>query len=166
MRKRLGSAGAAALVLALATPPAASAGAEHPADFRQAVVEAHRKLIDALHAGDCKAVGTIFTSNGAALPPNAPRAQGRAAIEKACAAAGTVSLVLDVTELSQNGSAAWCSGGYKVLGADGKPADAGKYVEIWSRTDSGWKVHTGIWNSDRPPPSATPGPPPRATASR
>ncbi len=41
-------------------------------------------------------------------------------------------------------------GKYTLLGADGRVADAGKYVVIWKTERGNWKLHRDIWNTSQP----------------
>ena len=87
---------------------------------------------------------------------------GLAAIEKEAASMGKVNFELTTTEARQSGGTAWASGVYKVLAPDGKTLDVGKWVEVWTQTDGGWKLWRDIWNSDNPPPPAPAAAPPPA----
>jgi uncharacterized protein (TIGR02246 family) len=135
---------AAALALA-----GAAAAKEGPLDgMSTAWAEAFAK-------GDVDAVAAFYTEDGAVLPPNMARVQGRANIAafiKTMTDAG-YRVQPTATDTWIEGRLGARSGTYVVLDKDGKQMDHGKWVEVWHRGDDGkWLIVRDIWNSDDPPP--------------
>jgi len=57
---------------------------------------------------------------------------------------------LQTVDLGTGEDTAWEAGRYTMVGNDGKPAEAGKYVVIWKHDEAGWKIYRDIWNSNSP----------------
>jgi hypothetical protein len=55
-----------------------------------------------------------------------------------------------------SGDTAWISGTFAVADASGKTVDTGKFLSVHRRSAGGWPYVRDIWNSDNPPPPATP----------
>lgn len=156
MRRSLPIAGLILGVLAGMTT--VSAKDDKKVNIKQLMDGVHQKWSQAMLAGDCKTMATFYAQKGSLLPPNGPKVDGRAAIEQFCTTFGKTNIVLDMTESGQMGGSAWSTGSYKILGADGKPLDAGKWIEIWAETENGWKIYKDIWNSDHPVAAAAAAP--------
>jgi uncharacterized protein (TIGR02246 family) len=150
---------ALALACAEAEPPAPTAD-----EVREAVEAQNRAFGEAVRAGDTGAIAALYTEDGAVLPPNGPRASGRAALGEFWGnvlASGIGGAVLTTEELSYAGGDTATEIGSAVLSAkDGSVADEAKYAVLWKRTPDGWRMHRDIWNSNRPP---APPPAPEAT---
>lgn len=144
-------------VVAAAAIAAAVAFSPAPAKDKPigAIVAAgHRIVAQGLAQGDFKMAASVYAPRAAILPPNEIRIEGRDAIERRLAEMGKSNFEISAIEVRRNAGTAWCTGTYKLLGAQGKQIDVGKFVEIWVQTDQGWKIWRDIWNSDNPAPSA------------
>ena len=56
--------------------------------------------------------------------------------------------MLVTQEVEVDGDGAWECGTSEWVQPDGQVVDRGKYIVIWKRTESGWKLHRDIMNSD------------------
>ena len=137
---------AAALLAALALSPASAK--DKP--IGEIVAAGHRLFTQGFAQADFKMASSIYAATAAILPPNNHRIEGRDAIEREMAKFGKSNFEIAVTEVRQSGGTAWCSGSYKIVGAEGKLADVGKFIEIWVQTEQGWKIWRDIWNTDNP----------------
>jgi len=150
-------------VLALGQPDLSSGGGcARRADIaaeQQTIRELEKKWVQAVAAKDTTAIGNVYADDGEFLPPGAPRVSGRAAVRSAWAGilkAPNLSLTFESSKVvvSSAGDLAVATGPYK-LGLDGpkgqRIADAGKFVEAWTRVNGEWKVLCNIFNSDKPP---------------
>lgn len=110
-------------------------------------------------AGDIDAAVAGCLENASMMAPNAPIATGKQAIR------GLLSIVLGApslkiswvpvrVEVARSGDFAYTSGTYEVsFDEPGKRAeDKGKYLTIWKKEGSVWKVAQDIFNSDLPAP--------------
>ncbi len=114
--------------------------------------------LDAVRRKDSAAIAGFYAPDGRFMVPNAPAAEGRAAVaalwEHLLALPGAA-LTFGPTsiEAAASGDLAYEIGTY-ALGFDRAGAarveDRGKYVVVWKRLDGTWKVAADILNSDLP----------------
>jgi uncharacterized protein (TIGR02246 family) len=124
------------------------------ADVRAAIEAVNAKFGTAWGSKDAAALAALYTANATLLPPNGSQVSGSQAIlefwKMALGGAPAVGK-LTTTEVEAHGTTAHEVGTYQLSSADGKVVDKGKYVVIWKREGSVWKLHRDIWNSDMPP---------------
>jgi uncharacterized protein (TIGR02246 family) len=146
MRRALATATGLAL-LALAS----AASAERAED---AIRAADQRFAEAFNRGDSAALAEFYTPDAAVLPPGAPRADGRAAIERVwreVVQSGLRDLSLRPAEVVVLDGTAYVtgSGAFTMPSAAGGGTQQGtlKYLEIWQRGEDGaWRLHRDIWN--------------------
>lgn len=113
--------------------------------------------LDAVRRKDTAAIAEFYTPDGSFLVPNAPIAEGRAAVAGMWGhllSLPNVSLTFGPTliEGAESGDLAYEIGTY-ALGFDkdaGRMEDRGKYVVVWKCVDGSWKAAADILNSDLP----------------
>ena len=112
---------------------------------------------------DGAAIAKLYAPDGIEMPPNAPAAKGRAAIEAFHKAFGQQwmmhGMTITPTETKVHGDTAHDVGTYKqtlmAQKGGGMVDDKGKYVVLLKKDASGnWWVTHAIYNSDNPPPAA------------
>jgi uncharacterized protein (TIGR02246 family) len=126
-------------------------------DARATIDAAGKTFSAAVAAGDTAKVAALYAEDAQAFPPNATRADGRAAIQKMWAdflATGVKQIELKTLEVEQCGDYAYEVGTYSISGEAGKHLDHGKYVVVWKRAGGEWKLFRDIWNSDMAPAAA------------
>ena len=108
-------------------------------------------------AKDAAAIAKLYTDDGAVMPPNAPAAKGRDAIQQTWAGMmGTPGFDLTFSPeqiiVSSSGDMALDRGTYRLAVAPHGTAqtDTGKYVVVWRKIGSEWKAAADIFNSDLP----------------
>jgi uncharacterized protein (TIGR02246 family) len=110
---------------------------------------------------DGAALAKLYAPDGVEMPPNAPAAKGRPAIEAFHKAFGQQWMMHGMTitsgELKVHGDYAFDTGTYKqsVMPMKGGAVadDQGKYVVLLKKDGSGnWWISHAIYNSDVPPP--------------
>ncbi len=124
-----------------------------PGDVRAQIDKANAAFVAAFAKGDAAAIAAMYTTDAQAFPPNSDIVRGRAAIQKLWEGAmgmGVKSVKLQATEVESHGTMAHEVGTYAMIGADGKEIDHGKYIVIWKREGTAWKLHRDIWNTNRP----------------
>jgi uncharacterized protein (TIGR02246 family) len=116
-------------------------------------------------AQDAAAVTKLYAADGVEMPPNAPAAKGRAAIEafhKGFAQQFMMhGITITPTETKVLGDHAYDVGTYKQTlmsqKGGGMIEDHGKYVVLLKKeAGGGWVISHAIYNSDVPLPAAPP----------
>ena len=120
---------------------------------KEAIEAANAKFQDAFNRGDAVAVAQLYTPDAAVLPPDAPRADGLAAIQRFWQSAidgGLRDLSLQSAEIEEAGNIAYEVGTAALkaqTASGGKEALSVKYVVIWRRSEDGtWRLYRDIWN--------------------
>jgi uncharacterized protein (TIGR02246 family) len=124
-----------------------------------------RKVADAYVAavlrGDATGVARLFTEDGVEMPPCAPRAAGRAAVEQyyrhLFERPGRITaFTLEPGETQVEGDVAYEAGGSRQTISRGPalpPLEiVGKYLVVLRRTGREWRVAYAIYNGDEAPP--------------
>ena len=115
----------------------------------------------AVTAQDAAAIARLFTADGTEMPPNAPAAKGRAAIEAYHKAFAQQFMnhgfSLAATETKTSGDTGYEAGTYKqtlmAMKGGGMIEDKGKYLVVLKKDASGnWLLAYAMYNSDNPPP--------------
>lgn len=147
------------------------AGCNQPVDqakVRTEIEAQEKEFSTAIAKGDYNAVAGMYSSSAQLFPPNAPLVSGHDGIVaawKGFVDAGFKGLELTTNEVEAAKDHADEVGSYRVTGADGATADAGKYIVIWKKENDKWVLHRDIWNSNNPPmppPAAAPAAEPAA----
>lgn len=124
-----------------------------PGDVKAQIDKANAAFVAAFAKGDAAAIAAMYTTDAQAFPPNSDVVRGRAAIQKLWEGAmgmGVKTVRLQATEVESHGTVAHEVGTYAMVGADGKELDNGKYIVIWKREGTAWKIHRDIWNTNKP----------------
>jgi uncharacterized protein (TIGR02246 family) len=122
-------------------------------DLRGTIEAQNKRFVAAVAKADVTAIGGLYTDDAQALPPNGDVVKGRAAIQqmwKAVFDSGVAGASLETADVEADGSLAYETGRYEMKLKDGKVADRGKYVVVWKRTGSDWRIHRDIWNTNMP----------------
>jgi uncharacterized protein (TIGR02246 family) len=156
----------AAVVAACVVLLAACGPGGHEAD-EAAIREANKVWLEKIVAKDAAAIAQIYAEDGQFLPPNAPKAVGREAIQKGWTemfAIPGVALTFETEKLvfAKSGDLAVDISTYKFSMGEGAAVinDSGKAVVTWTKRDGKWLVLTDMFSSDLPaaPPPAAPAP--------
>jgi ketosteroid isomerase-like protein len=113
--------------------------------------------LNAVRRKDTAAIAESYTADGRFMVPNAPIAEGRAAVAEMWGhllGLPNVSLAFGpmLIEAAESGELAYEVGTY-ALGFDKgaeRVEDRGKYVVVWKRLGGSWKAAADILNSDLP----------------
>ena len=153
----------AALALGVAFGCAPGAKKEDPAEVRSSIEAVNRQFMEAFSRRDAAALGLLYAEDAQVLPPGAPPLEGREAIAnmwQSVLALPISGIQLQTTEVGAEEASAWEVGRYTMVGADGAPTEAGKYVVIWKHDESGWKIYRDMWSSNTPAAAPATGAPP------
>jgi uncharacterized protein (TIGR02246 family) len=149
----------AAVVVGVAVAAAgiAAQGKDDPA-----IAKVRSAYQTAAGAQDGAALAKLYTPDGIEMPPNAPAAKGRAAIEafhKAFAQQWMMhGMTITPTETKITGDTAYDVGTYQqtlmAQKGGGMVEDKGKYIVLLKKDAGGaWLISHAIYNSDNPPPA-------------
>ena len=113
------------------------------------------RWLQLVKAKDAAGIAALYAEDGAVMPPNAPIATGRSAIQQTWASmmqtpGFDLTFVPEQIILSSSGDMALDRGTYRLTVApDGAAqADTGKYVVVWRKIGGEWKAAADIFNSD------------------
>jgi uncharacterized protein (TIGR02246 family) len=127
--------------------------AAQDASVRAAIEAGNKKFVNGAAKGDASIIGSAYTADGEAFPPNSDVVRGRAAIEKMWKSvldSGITGIELATTEVESQGPLAYEVGTYVMKLKDGKVADRGKYCVVWKKVNGQWLLHRDIWTTSLP----------------
>jgi uncharacterized protein (TIGR02246 family) len=142
---------------------AVSVSAQQKGADAAAIAKVRTAYQTAAGAQDAAAMAKLFAADGVEMPPNAPAASGRAAIEafhKGFAKQWMMhGMTITPTATKVMGDTAYDIGTYKqqiMSHATGAIVDdKGKYIVLLKKDAAGnWAISHAIYNSDNPPPPA------------
>ena len=130
------------------------AGLTAPAFAQKAEIEAvNAKWMDFFNKGDFAAVASLYTDDATAFPPGSAMVKGRAAIEamwKSMAEKVSDPKVITVDVKPLGPSAAREIGTFSLKTKGERPQEVtGKYVVVWEKVGSDWKLAADIWNDGK-----------------
>lgn len=119
---------------------------------RSGIEATNARFMEAISNGDIATLAGLYTEDAVLCAPNMPMQRGRAAIQATfdgmVQAMGAPKLQLDTMQVEERGDAAWEIGSYTMTA--GGQTDKGKYLVVWKRDGSDWKLAADIWNTDSP----------------
>jgi uncharacterized protein (TIGR02246 family) len=125
-----------------------------PAFAQKAEIEAaNAKWTDFFNKGDFAGVASLYTDDATAFPPGSSMVKGKAAIGSmwkglAQQVSDPKVTTLDVKRLGP--SAAREIGTFSLKTKDPTPKEiAGKYLVVWEKVGSHWKLAADIWNDGK-----------------
>jgi uncharacterized protein (TIGR02246 family) len=125
-----------------------------PAVGQKAEIEMmNAKWIDFFNKGDFAGVASLYTEDAVAFPPGAPMMKGRAAIEvmwkvMAEQVRDPKITTLDVKQLGPSAAREIGTISLKTKGSTPQEV-TGKYVVLWEKVGSEWKLAIDIWNEGK-----------------
>jgi ketosteroid isomerase-like protein len=138
-----------------AIPFVALAAFAQARDIKTDIDAANARFVAAFNKGDAGAIGQLYTEQATALPPGAPMAKGRAAVQsvwQGAIQAGYKNIALKALQVDQFGTAAREIGQFSLDAPNPQKQMThveGKYVVLWRRVGGGWKLDTDIWNTNQ-----------------
>lgn len=142
-------------VVAAATLSGLAQGRVHSKsdDVRKAIEAAEAQFSVLFARGDTKAVSELYAEDAVVMAPNAATIFGRRAIQEYwqnARDAGVARLSTKTVEVSgTGGDTTYEAGTYVLYDTAGKEIDDGKYIVIWRREGTPWRLYRDIWNSNR-----------------
>jgi uncharacterized protein (TIGR02246 family) len=137
----------AALICFLVTTPAALA------QDKATIEGLNQRFMAAFASGDFGTVAAMYTEDAYLLPPGLEMLKGRTAIQAfwTRASEGIRDVELTTVDVKPLGSEAAREVGtfrLKIKGAETQEI-IGKYVVVWQRVGSDWKLATDMWNTSK-----------------
>jgi ketosteroid isomerase-like protein len=125
-----------------------------PAIAQKAEIEAaNTKWIEFFNKGDFAAIASLYTNDATAFPPSSPMVKGNAAIGamwKGMAEQATDPKLTTLQVKPLGSTAAEEIGTFSLKTKEPTPKEVtGKYVVIWEKVGSDWKLATDIWNDGK-----------------
>jgi ketosteroid isomerase-like protein len=143
----------AALITLLVAIPARSVLGQSAASDSAAIHEASRAFSAAYVRGDAAAMAATYTDDAAIFPGESDRITGRSAITRYWTlrpGRRVTRHLVTPAHVTVDGAHAYDYGVFEIAGEqDGKPWGPfrGKYVAVWRREGSSWRMVLDIWNS-------------------
>ncbi len=112
--------------------------------------------------GECFATGdsvkfvSCYTADACIFPPNMPKMCGTQAINgffNGAVKMGIRNIKITTEEVYGNDSTASEVGKYDVMADKDVSLEKGKFIVVWKKVNSTWKMHRDVWNSDTTPPA-------------
>jgi uncharacterized protein (TIGR02246 family) len=125
-----------------------------PAFAQKAEIEAvNAKWIELFNNGDFAGLASLYTDDATVLPPGSAMVKGRAGIEAmwkniAEQARDPEVRTLDVKPLGTSAAREIGTFSLKTKGANPHEV-SGKYVVVWEKIGSDWKLAADIWNEGK-----------------
>jgi uncharacterized protein (TIGR02246 family) len=123
------------------------------AQDKAAIQSLNDKFAKAFNSGDIATLAALYTEDAVILPPGVEMMKGRSAIQAFWKAAaeqlGDATLTaVDVKPLGTD--AAREIGTFSLRTKGQQPQEImGKYVVVWEKVGSDWKLATDIWNTNK-----------------
>lgn len=142
-------------VIILAIPLLFLATFAQARDVKSEIDAANAKFVAAFNKGDAAGVADLYIEQATALPPGAPMAKGRAAIQafwQGAIQAGYKNVTLKALQVDRYGTAAREIGQFSLDAPNAQKQMVhveGKYVVLWRRIGGTWKLDTDIWNANQ-----------------
>jgi uncharacterized protein (TIGR02246 family) len=139
----------------LVIPLVMLATAAQARDIKSEIDAANAKFVAAFNKGDAAGVAELYIEQATALPPGAPMAKGRAAIQafwQGAIQAGYKNVTLKALQVDRYGTAAREIGQFSLDAPNPQKQMVhveGKYVVLWRRIGGTWKLDTDIWNANQ-----------------
>ena len=116
---------------------------------RDQIEAASKGFAEALSKGQAAKIADMYAEGARVMPPNGSMVQERTKIQQFWQGFidSGAKLSLRTSDVEAQGNVAIEVGTYEMIASDGK-RDTGKFVVIWRRHKTGWKLAYDIWNSD------------------
>jgi len=124
-------------------------------DIKADIDAANAKFVAAFNKGDAAGVAQLYTEQATVMPPGAPLAKGRSAIQafwQGAIQGGAKNVTLKAVQVDQFGPAAREIGTFSLDAPNAQKQIVhveGKYVVLWRRSAGSWKLDTDIWNANQ-----------------
>jgi len=131
---------------------AGSCFAQNLSVIKQSITKTNALYFDLFSKKDL-AIVNLYAEDGSLMSPNAPAIRGKAALTKDFKDtydAGQVKGVKFATQNIYGDGSGYITeeGTWQVFDTSGKVLDNGKYLKLWKKTATGWRIFRDAFNSD------------------
>ena len=119
-------------------------------DYTDEIIAANEMFMEHFNNGDAASLAHCYTEDAQLLPTNSEIITGHEAIQEFWQGGmdmGVKKGKLETVEVEGMGLYAYELGKYELYADDDLMLDQGKYIVIWKRSGSQWKMHRDIWNT-------------------
>lgn len=123
-------------------------------NVRNEIEAASKAFAETLSKGEAAKIADMYAEDARVLPPNGPAIQSRQKIQEFWQGFidSKAKLSLSTSDVEAQGNVAIETGTWEMISPD-NTRETGKFVVIWRRHKTGWKLAVDICNSDMPAPS-------------
>ena len=116
---------------------------------RSEIEAASKGFAETLSKGQAAKIADMYAEGARVMPPNGSMVQERTKIQQFWQGFidSGAKLSLSTSDVEAQGNVAIEVGTYEMISSDGK-RDTGKFVVVWRRHKTGWKLAVDIWNSN------------------
>ena len=123
------------------------------AQDKSEIEKLNARFAELFNKGDAAGVAALYTDDAVVLPPGSPIVKGKADIEAFWkkAAEGLGDAKLTTVDVKALGPAAARETGHFSLKTKASPSQelVGKYVVVWEKVGTEWKLSADIWNEGK-----------------
>ena len=118
-------------------------------DYQAEINAMNVRFESAFNAGDAASLDALYTADALLLPPGGPTVSGsqdRVAFWQGLMDSGVAGIDLVNDEVVGAGDMATEKGQATLYDGDSNAIGTAKYIVIWKKVGSDWKLHRDIWN--------------------
>ncbi len=119
-------------------------------------MERNAELVRSIELGDSAIMSRIYTINAKIIQSNTKSIEGILEIEsywQSVINKGVKKIRFEIFEAQASGDLAYEIGTYKLYSLQEQLFEDGKYINIWLKENSTWKLHRIIWDKNKGPES-------------
>ena len=124
------------------------------ADAQTEIEVVNTTFVAAAQKGDSAALAALYSETAQLMPAGSEPIQGREGIQKfwqGALGSGIAAVSLKTLEVYAQGAAATEVGHYELRDRTGKVLDQGKYIVIWHRENTHWRLLRDMFSTNLPP---------------
>ena len=120
--------------------------------IKETIIKRNHAFMDLYNSGNAAGIASeIFSSQAEIYPPNSPKVHGDTEMLtgfwQAVMDMGIAKAVIQTKSATLHGDVIIDTGDVSLYAADGNQIDEAKYIVIWAKENTIWKITKDIWNS-------------------
>jgi ketosteroid isomerase-like protein len=120
---------------------------------RRLIAQQNERFTNAHVTGDIAAIDSMFAPDAKSFPPGGAAVTGLQAMHDFTVEylkAGVTEFREETTDFYGNAEYVVDAGTYVVTYGPAHVTERGKYLNVWTQGNGGWKIKSNIWNADAP----------------